>query len=138
MARRRSSPDPLTQANELRWLVACGACSRPLRRTVLQPKTDLRSALEAERQRMIADGWTADEVKRWAFCFASKGNDRLCISIEHVEPGTPHFWSRPIPVCPARLTPSGAASPDIPAVPPRRIQPMSLVITSFTVSTYTT
>ncbi len=88
MARRRTSPDPLATADERRWLVVRDICSRPLRHVQLRPNADLRAALEVERRSMIADGWVCDEVKRWAFCFASKDNERVCIGIEHVEPGT--------------------------------------------------
>jgi hypothetical protein len=53
----------------------------------LPPGTDLRAALAAERQRLISDGWRADDIKRYGFCFCEKEDERWCVSIEHFEPG---------------------------------------------------
>ena len=63
-------------------------CSRPVRYTQLPAGTDLKATLAAERQRMIADGWVADELTRYTFVFCQRGNDRWCITIESFEPGT--------------------------------------------------
>jgi len=60
MGRYRSVPDPLATVSEPRWLVIGDTCSRPLRHIQLRPNADLRAALEAERQRLIADGWVCD------------------------------------------------------------------------------
>jgi hypothetical protein len=62
--------------------------SRPVRYTELPPGADLRAATVAERERMMADGWVVDEIRRYSFVFATRENDRWCITIECYEPGT--------------------------------------------------
>jgi hypothetical protein len=88
MARRRSGPDPLATVPERRWLVIRNACSQPLRHSVLPPNANLKAALAAERQRLVDEGWTADELTRYAFVFCRRENERVCVSIECFEPGT--------------------------------------------------
>jgi hypothetical protein len=53
----------------------------------LPPGAELRAAMAAERQRLISDGWRADDIKRYGFCFCEKEDERWCVSIEHFEPG---------------------------------------------------
>ena len=87
--RRRNRTDPLDATKELRWLVVRDRCSRPLEFRELRPGTDLRAAMESERTRRAADGWTVDDIPHFcAFCFADKGEERVCISVECYEPGT--------------------------------------------------
>ncbi len=88
MARYRSSPDPLATVNAMCWLVVRDVCSRPLRHSMLQPNTDLRAALAAERQRLVDEGWIANELTRYSFVYCQRENERVCISIECFEPGT--------------------------------------------------
>jgi hypothetical protein len=87
MPRYRSRPDPLATAREPRWLVMRDPVSRPVRWRALPPGADLRAELAAERQQMIDDGWHAEPLTRYAFCFLQRENARWCISIEHFEPG---------------------------------------------------
>lgn len=87
MGRSRSAPDPLSKAAEPRWLVVRDRFSRPVRNMMLSPGTDLRAALEAERGRLIREGWNVDEPTRYAFLFADRDNERVCVSIEVFEPG---------------------------------------------------
>jgi hypothetical protein len=88
MARCRSSPDPLATVNAMRWLVVRDVCSRPLRHAVLPPNAHLRAALAAERQGLIDEGWTAEEMTRYPFVYCQRENERVCVSIECFEPGT--------------------------------------------------
>jgi hypothetical protein len=60
----------------------------PCGHSLLPPNTDLKAALAAERQRLLDEGWTADELTRYAFVFCRRENERVCVSIEHFEPGT--------------------------------------------------
>jgi hypothetical protein len=87
MGRSRSISDSLRKAAEPRWLVVRDRFSRPLRHVMLAPGTDLRAALEAERTRLMREGWNVDEPTRYAFLFADKDNERVCVSIEVYEPG---------------------------------------------------
>lgn len=61
--------------------------SRPIRHAELPPGANLKAALATERERLIVEGWRADELERYAFCFCERGNERVCISIECYEPG---------------------------------------------------
>jgi hypothetical protein len=55
----------------------------------LWPGSDLRGALGAERARRAAEGWHVEDIPtNCAFCFADRGQERVCISIECFEPGT--------------------------------------------------
>jgi len=86
MPRYRGIPDPLASVPERRWLVVRDRVSLPVRFTELPPGTDLKRALAEERQRLVADGWHADELTRYAFCFCDRDNERVCVSIECYEP----------------------------------------------------
>jgi hypothetical protein len=88
MARRRTSPDPFETSSQPRWLVIRDLMSRPVRYAELASGADLRAAMVAERERMMADGWVVDEVRRYSFVFATRGNDRWCVTVECFEPGT--------------------------------------------------
>jgi hypothetical protein len=61
--------------------------SLPVRYTQLPPGVDLSAALAQERERLIADGWCAEELTRHAFCFCDRGDERVCVSIDCYEPG---------------------------------------------------
>lgn len=87
MPRYRSVPDPLATVLEPRWLIVRDRVSRPIRHAELPPGANLKAALAQERQLLIAEGWQADELTRYAFCFCERGNERVCISIECYEPG---------------------------------------------------
>lgn len=87
--RRRSIADPLLPICEPRWLVIRDRYSRPLEYRKLGPGADLRVAIETERARRAADGWRVEDIPRnCAFCFADRGEERVCISIDCFEPGT--------------------------------------------------
>jgi hypothetical protein len=88
MVRRRRSIDALATVDELRWLVVRDRLSRLMEFRVLAPRADLRAAMDAERARRVANGWTVDSVPRnVSFCFCDRGNDRICIAVEAYEPG---------------------------------------------------
>lgn len=73
---------------EPRWLVIRNRCSQAIEYRVLWPRSDLRGAIEAERARMGADGWHVEDIPHnCAFCFASRDQERICISVECFEPG---------------------------------------------------
>lgn len=87
--RRRGIRDPLRLTNEARWLVIRDKCSKPLEYRELCGESDLRGALESERAQRMSEGWNVEEIPRnCAFCFASRGQDRVCISIQCFELGT--------------------------------------------------
>jgi hypothetical protein len=87
--RRRGTRDPLNPVNEVRWLVIRNQCRQALEYQELRAAADLRGAMEAERARRAADGWRVECVPaNCAFCFADRGSERVCISIECFEPGT--------------------------------------------------
>lgn len=86
--RRRGRNDPLTPVNEPRWLVVRDRGSRPIEYRELWPGADLHAAMEAERVRRAADGWTVDDIPHYcSFCFCERGEERVCISVECYEPG---------------------------------------------------
>jgi hypothetical protein len=86
--RRLGENDSLSPVPEPRWLVIRDRGSHPLEYLELWPGTDLHAAIEAERTRRIAAGWHVEAVPRnCSFCFADRGPDRVCISIECFEPG---------------------------------------------------
>ena len=87
MPKRYNRPDPLATVREPRWLVVRDRVSVPIRYTELSPGADLRAALAQERERLIANGWRADKLTRYSFCFCDRDNDRVCITIECYEPG---------------------------------------------------
>ena len=64
-------------------------CSQALEYRELWPGADLRDALLVERGRKVADGWRVEDIPHYcSFCFADRGNERVCIAIECCEPGT--------------------------------------------------
>jgi len=88
MSRRRGATDSLNQVNEPRWLVIRDRYSRAIEYRPLEPRTNLRGVMEAERARMAAEGWCADTIpKNCSFCFCDLGNERVCIAVECYEPG---------------------------------------------------
>ncbi len=73
--------------NEPRWLVVRNRLSRVLEFLELRPKADLHAAMEAERARRAADGWTVGDIPHFcSFCFCDRGNERICITVECFEP----------------------------------------------------
>ena len=76
--RYRSVPDPLATVREPRWLVIRDRTSSPLRYLQLPGGTDLKATLAAERQRLIDEGWTADQLTRYQFVFCQRGEERVC------------------------------------------------------------
>jgi hypothetical protein len=44
---------------------------------VLPPNADLKAALAAERQRLVDEGWAADELTRYSFVFCRRANERV-------------------------------------------------------------
>ena len=88
MARKRSTVDSLATVNEPRWLVTRDMVSRAIEFRALEPRADLRAAMQAERVRRAAEGWTVDTIpQNCSFCFAARGNERICFSVEVYEPG---------------------------------------------------
>jgi hypothetical protein len=87
MATRRSSLDSLATVNATHWLVSRDICSRPLWHSVLSPNANLKVALATERQRLVNEGWTANELTRYTFVYCQREHERVCISIECYEPG---------------------------------------------------
>jgi hypothetical protein len=86
--KRRGITDPLKPLREPRWLVIRDQCRRAIEYRELSPGADLRAAMETERVRRVAEGWRVEEVpKNCAFCFAQRGEERVCIAIECYEPG---------------------------------------------------
>ena len=86
--RRRGATDSLNPVNEPRWLVIRDRYSRAIEYRALEPRTNLRTVMEAERARRAAEGWSVDTIpKNCSFCFCDQGNDRVCIAIECYEPG---------------------------------------------------
>jgi hypothetical protein len=87
--RRRGATDSLNSVDEPRWLVIRDRYSRLVEYRALEPRTDLRNVMEAERARRAAEGWSVGTVpKNCSFCFCDLDNDRMCIAIECYEPGT--------------------------------------------------
>jgi hypothetical protein len=86
--RRRGETDSLNPVNEPRWFVVRDRFSRPTGYRALEPRTNLRGVMEAERARLAADGWSVDTFpKNCSFCFCDRGNERVCIAVECYEPG---------------------------------------------------
>lgn len=87
--KRRGIADPLKSLRDPRWLVIRDRCSRAIEYRELWLGTDLRAAMEFERARPAAEGWRVEDIpKNCAFCFADRGEERVCIAIECYEPGT--------------------------------------------------
>ena len=91
--RRRSEPDPLAPTKEPTWLAVWGPFRDLLQSQPLEPYTDLRAALNAERDSRIAAGWKADPIgPRSGFFFCDKDRLRVMVIIQRVDP------SRPLPM----------------------------------------
>src|ERR1700761_3528387 len=91
MASRRhlGEIDSLQPVDEPRWLVLRDRCNRALEYRELWPRSDLRAAMNIERERMCASGWQLEPIPRnCSFCFATRGHERVSIVIECFEPGT--------------------------------------------------
>jgi hypothetical protein len=89
MGRRRGETDALRPVNAPRWLVVRDRVSVALEYHALTPGADLRAAMQAERDRRAAAGWTVDTIPRnCAFFFCDRENERMCVSIECFEPGS--------------------------------------------------
>jgi hypothetical protein len=86
---RRSRPDSLAPVNAPRWLVVRDRLSQAIACRRLEPMTDLRAELLAERARRQADGWTVEELPgTGAFFFTERDGERCCVVIEAYLPGT--------------------------------------------------
>lgn len=44
--------------------------------------------------RLVNEGWNAASMHCCSFLFCERGSERVCISIECVEPGRPRDWIR--------------------------------------------
>jgi hypothetical protein len=89
-SRRRSEKDPLTPLSEVTWLLVRDEWRTVLTSRPLEPMTDLRAILEAERQARIADGWDADPIgRRTAFFFCKREGQRRLTIIERHDPALP-------------------------------------------------
>lgn len=85
---RRARPDPLVPVNEPRWLVVRDQMSLPVACDQLEPLTDLRAALEQERERRLRKDWTVEDIGlAGAFFFCSRDAERCCVTIESYAPG---------------------------------------------------
>jgi hypothetical protein len=94
MARRRTNYDPLAPITEPTWLVAQDRFYTPLEIRELEPGADLRSTLNAERARRIAEGWVCDEIGRvCSFFFCIRDGERIEVGILRRDPRLP-FGSR--------------------------------------------
>lgn len=91
MPRRRNSPDPLQTVSEPRWLVLRNQLSQIEWSQQLLPKTDLKEALAAGRQRLNDEGCVMDEIKWCAFVFGQRGSERICLLIEALAPDAPRI-----------------------------------------------
>jgi hypothetical protein len=93
--RRRGVTDPLKPTKAPRWLVIRNKYSQAIEYRELWGGTDLHGAMDAERSRRAAEGWHVEDIPRnCAFCFANRGSERVCITIECFEPGTAGFGRR--------------------------------------------
>jgi hypothetical protein len=82
--------DPLKPSPEPRWLQVCDHCSQQVSFRRLDPGTDLRATLDAERQRYEAEGWDVEwPVGRYASgFFMSRARVRWHVSITWIEPAS--------------------------------------------------
>jgi len=90
MSRRRGQYDPLQKVNQVRWLVikdAALSTVHSFRR--LEPNTDLRAELMAERLKFVDGGWQADPLTRFQFVFCRRGKERIYINIQALHPDEP-------------------------------------------------
>jgi len=90
MARqKKGAVDSLQPVDAFRWLVLRDRCSHVTEFHELRPNTNLRAALETQRDRLSRDGWSVDSIPRnCGFFFCDRDGQRLCVSIECFEPGT--------------------------------------------------
>jgi len=87
---RRNRHAPLQPVDELRWLVLRNQLNRIEWEQLLLPQTDLTEALKAGRQRLVEEGSTMDELKPLLpFVFGQRGQERICLLIEAIPPGSP-------------------------------------------------
>lgn len=87
---RRSTTSPLAPTHDPTWLVVRNSSSDVIEITPLEPKADLRRALDAAREARIAAGWTVDPIGRSSSCFfCAKDGKRLMIGIERRDPAKP-------------------------------------------------
>jgi len=88
--RRPGRYDPLQKVPHPTWLVF-----RDERTTEiyyyreLEPNTDLRDVLEAERIKFVKGGWFVDPVTQYPFAFAKRNGKRVCIVIQALPPNAP-------------------------------------------------
>lgn len=87
--RRKSHPASLQPTNTATWLVVRDSMNRLVESTQLVPGADLRRALVCARARLIATGWSADEIGRnVSFFFCAREGERHMVGIEYRPPGS--------------------------------------------------
>lgn len=70
------------------WLVVRNSLQRALAATELRPGADLRAALAATRETLIAAGWEPEPGSlKWGFFFCRKAQARLGVTLETRDPG---------------------------------------------------
>jgi hypothetical protein len=89
--RKRGRFDFLAPTDQPRWLVVEDRCSRVIEYSRIEPRTDLRAALEQAVAQRKADGWAVEHVGRWLWggFFCSKDGERVCVLLAAVEPERP-------------------------------------------------
>jgi hypothetical protein len=86
-SRKRSLRDPLQPVDAPTWLVVRNALSEVVESIPLARRADLRAILNAERDRRIADGWTADVIgPACGSFFCSRDGVRVLVAIEVCDP----------------------------------------------------
>ena len=87
---RRNRAKALHPIDVRTWLVVQSMASEIIRSQPLDPLSDLRRVLDGELERMRANGWVVCEPHSdsSAAFFAQCGDERLCVAIVTLEPGT--------------------------------------------------
>ena|SRR5690348_14990502 len=87
--RRKSHPGSLQPTDTATWLVVRDSINRLVESTQLPPGAELRAALVCARARLIANGWSADEIGRnVSFFFCAREGERHMVGIEYRLPGS--------------------------------------------------
>jgi hypothetical protein len=92
MVRRRTNYDPLAPITALTWLAARDKYGKVLESRELAPGADLRAIITAERNRLLTEGWAADEIGRCsAFFYCTRDGERVEVGILRRDPSQPLF-----------------------------------------------